>query len=70
MGGSRDQRKGAHDLIARRAYELWEKRGRPWGSPEVDWLAALREFHEAGLVSLSNSSALPFSAFGMGPAAI
>ena len=29
--------------IAARAYELWERRGRPEGSPEVDWSAAERE---------------------------
>jgi hypothetical protein len=28
------------DLIERKAYELWERRGRPVGSPEVDWLEA------------------------------
>jgi hypothetical protein len=31
------------DRIAARAYDLWERRGRPVGSPEVDWLAAERE---------------------------
>ena len=30
----------AQDVTAKRAYELWEKRGRPLGSPEIDWLAA------------------------------
>ena len=29
-----------HDEIARLAYELWERRGRTLGSPEVDWYAA------------------------------
>jgi hypothetical protein len=29
--------------IAARAYELWERRGRPEGSPEVDWSAAEKE---------------------------
>ena len=27
-------------LISELAYQLWEKRGRPFGSPEVDWHAA------------------------------
>jgi hypothetical protein len=27
--------------IARRAYEYWEQRGRPIGSPEVDWYRAV-----------------------------
>ena len=29
--------------VARRAYELWEARGRPWGSPEQDWFRAEAE---------------------------
>jgi hypothetical protein len=29
-----------HDEIAKLAYELWERRGRPIGSPEIDWYAA------------------------------
>jgi hypothetical protein len=28
------------EAIKRKAYELWEKRGRPLGSPEVDWIEA------------------------------
>lgn len=31
-----------HDEIAALAYALWEHRGRPDGSPEVDWLKAER----------------------------
>jgi len=27
--------------IAQRAYDYWEKRGRPAGSPEIDWYLAL-----------------------------
>lgn len=34
-----------HQSIQARAYQLWEERGRPWGSPELDWFAAE---HEAG----------------------
>jgi Protein of unknown function (DUF2934) len=30
----------ARDLTARLAYKFWELRGRPLGSPEVDWFAA------------------------------
>jgi hypothetical protein len=30
----------SHDEIAKLAYELWERRGRPLGSPEIDWYAA------------------------------
>ena len=29
--------------IAARAYELWVQRGRPIGSPEVDWTAAEKQ---------------------------
>ena len=29
-----------HEVTAKLAYQLWEQRGRPFGSPEVDWLAA------------------------------
>lgn len=31
---------GFSDLVAKLAYRLWEGRGRPLGSPEVDWFAA------------------------------
>lgn len=29
-----------HEFVAKLAYELWTKRGRPLGSPDVDWFAA------------------------------
>jgi hypothetical protein len=32
-----------YEEIARLAYSLWEGRGRPDGSPEIDWLQAERE---------------------------
>ena len=32
--------KNNHEVTAKFAYELWERRGSPLGSPEVDWLAA------------------------------
>ena len=32
-----------HEEIEERAYYLWEQRGRPEGSPEVDWERAERE---------------------------
>jgi hypothetical protein len=32
-----------HDEIEERAYYLWERRGRPEGSPDVDWERAERE---------------------------
>jgi hypothetical protein len=35
-----------HELVAKLAYENWEARGRPLGSPEIDWLAAERSLYE------------------------
>jgi hypothetical protein len=32
--------KYTHEETARLAYELWERRGHPLGSPEIDWYAA------------------------------
>ena len=32
-----------HEDVATLAYRLWEERGRPMGSPEVDWYRAERE---------------------------
>lgn len=32
-----------HQEIARRAYDLWQERGCPIGSPEEDWLRAEEE---------------------------
>jgi len=29
-----------HEEIAELAYQLWEERGRPIGSPEIDWALA------------------------------
>lgn len=29
-----------HEITAKLAYQLWEQRGRPFGSPEGDWFAA------------------------------
>jgi hypothetical protein len=29
-----------YEFVERLAYELWEQRGRPLGSPDVDWFAA------------------------------
>ena len=29
-----------HEFVARLAYKLWVQRGRPLGSPDVDWFAA------------------------------
>jgi hypothetical protein len=29
-----------HELMRKLAYQYWERRGRPLGSPEVDWSSA------------------------------
>jgi hypothetical protein len=29
-----------HEFVTKLAYTLWEQRGRPLGSPDVDWFAA------------------------------
>ena len=31
-----------HELVQKLAYQLWEKRGSPIGSAEIDWFAAER----------------------------
>jgi len=31
---------GIHEHTAKLAFEYWERRGRPLGSPEIDWSAA------------------------------
>jgi hypothetical protein len=36
--------KAQHEQIEKLAYQLWEKRGRPLGSPDEDWLRAERHF--------------------------
>lgn len=33
------------DAVATRAYELWQARGCPIGSPEIDWFRAEQELH-------------------------
>src|SRR5260370_33761337 len=40
-----------HEFVARLAYQLWERRGMPLGSPEVDWLAAERALYESLVAS-------------------
>ena len=49
-----------HEFVAKLAYELWERRGRPFGSPEVDWFAAEQTVYASlaalGLVVPSSNS--------------
>ena len=49
-----------HELTARLAYQLWEHRGRPFGSPEVDWFAA-----EKALASAQRDPKLDFPLYGI-----
>ena len=49
--------------IEKLAYRFWEERGRPFGSPEVDWFEAEREF-DGGVVGPPER--LPFSSLSMG----
>jgi hypothetical protein len=40
-----------HEFVAKLAYKLWEERGRPFGSPEVDWFGAEQTVYAAMLAS-------------------
>ncbi len=35
-----------HQKIQLHAYNLWQERGQPWGSPETDWFKAEQELTE------------------------
>lgn len=39
------------EFVAKLAYKLWEDRGRPAGSPDVDWFAAERAVYAALVAS-------------------
>jgi len=49
-----------YEFVAKLAYQKWQKRGMPFGSPEVDWFAAERAVYESlvasGLISPSSSN--------------
>ena len=49
-----------HEFVAKMAYKFWEERGRPFGSPDVDWFAAERAVYSAlvasGLVAPSDDA--------------
>lgn len=51
-----------HEFVAKVAYKLWEERGRPFGSPDVDWFAAERVVYSSlvasGLVAPSPNDLL------------
>ena len=50
-----------HQVTAILAYRLWEKRGRPLGSPEVDWFEAENQLATA----LAKNGAI-IGIYGMG----
>lgn len=39
------------EFVEKLAYKLWTERGRPLGSPEVDWFAAERAVYESLVAS-------------------
>lgn len=39
----RPENERGHHSVELRAYSLWEQRGRPWGTPEMDWFKAKSE---------------------------
>jgi hypothetical protein len=46
-----------HEFVERLAYKLWEQRGRPLGSPDVEWFAAEQAVYasllESGMITPS-----------------
>ena len=40
-----------YEFVENLAYKLWEQRGRPLGSPDVDWFAAERAVYDALVAS-------------------
>jgi hypothetical protein len=40
-----------HELVRQLAYQYWEKRGSPLGSPEIDWSAAEKAMRACLLAS-------------------
>ena len=53
-----------HEVTAVLAYRLWETRGCPLGSPEVDWFEAKNQVATA---LAKNEAVMAFLAVGMEP---
>ena len=53
-----------HEVTAVLAYRLWEKRGCPLGSPEVDWFEAK---NQVATSLAKNEAVMAFLAVGMEP---
>lgn len=45
-------------MIAERAYRYWEERGRPIGSPEIDWSRAAMELDDIPEIAIQPISML------------
>jgi hypothetical protein len=58
---SRDTSESDRREVELLAYELWEQRGRPVGSPDEDWLRAEREYYRAD----ASTAELPLSKAAM-----
>ena len=54
---------GYRAQIEKLAYRFWEERGRPFGSPEEDWLKAERQFYRR---LIGPPERLPFSSLSLG----
>jgi hypothetical protein len=54
--------------VAARAYELWQLRGCPEGSPEVDWYEAERELSAGSVPPQSTDANVEESILGTFPA--
>jgi hypothetical protein len=48
-----------HETIERRAYELWEQAGRPFGQSDEFWLRATSELSSSAPVKTSRKAAAP-----------
>jgi hypothetical protein len=42
-----------HEEVQMRAYQFWQDRGQPSGTPEADWFRAEHELADTGLVELA-----------------
>jgi hypothetical protein len=49
----------SHEEIALRAYQLWEERGKPYGSDEEDWHLAERQLQAGRPILKESIDALP-----------
>jgi Protein of unknown function (DUF2934) len=42
-----------HQEIESLAYQLWQQRGCPWGTPEVDWFEAEQKLTDTAVARLA-----------------